>query len=375
MYTPLRTLRGHRQCVWDVAATNDYIYSAGWDGKVLEWDANNGNMCRDFKGHDGQVWSVDVDVKNEVLLTAGEDRTVRVWAAAQGEASEEGGAYGKCLGTIEGTHESPVYFVKSISTSNEAIVCVTGSQDGSIKQWTVDRAEGFQSKSTTLASCHDGGVTCAARNDAAKLLATSGSDTCIKVFSYGGAGGGLELFLKIGEERNADLGHNAAVSSLAFGTAGGSGSGDASPTSTNPNLLLSGSWDGNARLWDIRAPAAERCASSWGAHRQNVSGVAFYGDTVCMTASSDDQDGLKVWDLRRLQKVFKASKKGEKRYVSIEPLQAMDNHINTVCQLTSLPNGSQIVSASSDRTLIQWYANVPPLEKKPTGKVACCTVS
>ena len=44
-----------------------------------------------------------------------------------------------------------------------------------------------------------------------------------------------------------------------------------------------------------------------------MSGVAFYGDTVCMTASSDDQDGLKVWDLRRLQKVFEASKKGEKR--------------------------------------------------------------
>ena len=40
-------------------------------------------------------------------------------------------------------------------------------------------------------------------------------------------------------------------------------------------LLLSGAWDGIAKLWDTRMQ--KPCILSWEAHRQNISGMTFFG--------------------------------------------------------------------------------------------------
>ena len=67
LYTQVRTMENHDDSVWDLAVTKEYVYSAGYDGKISEWDVNNGNLTHTFNikdgeiGHDKQIWSCAVD--------------------------------------------------------------------------------------------------------------------------------------------------------------------------------------------------------------------------------------------------------------------------------------------------------------------------
>jgi WD40 repeat protein len=365
MFTKLRRLNGHTDTVWDVATTNDNIYTASWDGKVLEWDVHNGNMGRDFSGddgHAGQVWSCDIDTKNDVLLTVGDDLNVKGWDLKSSESDENG--YGKLHGTVEGVHESPVYFVRSLPSEKESkVVFVTGSQDGSIKTWVADLENDFRCKEPLqhLEEAHDGGVLCGAVGIAAdgnSIFATSGSDTCVRIWDIKDEG--LSSIVTLGKDRDEVVGHNAAVSCIAF------------PRSTGHGMLATGSWDGVAILWDMRCAAP--MVASWEAHRQNLSGVVFYGDTVCITASSDQEDAMKLWDLRLLRRACIRSGGQINPYEVVEPWQVMSRHTNTICGLQMLPDESQVVSVSSDQSAVQWHAQSLPFDEKEPAKSACCSV-
>ena len=54
LYTENRKLNGHDNAVWDIDATNEYVYSAGFDGKINEWDVNNGNLMHTFNITEGE---------------------------------------------------------------------------------------------------------------------------------------------------------------------------------------------------------------------------------------------------------------------------------------------------------------------------------
>ena len=77
LYTKTRKLENHDNAVWDIQATKEYIYSAGFDGKINEWDVNNGNLMCTFnikegeEGHDGQIWSCTVMKKINECIASG----------------------------------------------------------------------------------------------------------------------------------------------------------------------------------------------------------------------------------------------------------------------------------------------------------------
>ena len=115
LYTKTRKYQNqHDNAVWDIQATKEYIYSAGFDGKINEWDVNNGNLMCTFnikegeEGHDGQIWSCTVDEKNK-----------RMYSVVP------------YLQVLEG-HINTVTCVASLPDESQLL---TGSSDRSVIQW------------------------------------------------------------------------------------------------------------------------------------------------------------------------------------------------------------------------------------------------
>ena len=85
LYTQVRTMENHDDSVWDLAVTKEYVYSAGYDGKISEWDVNNGNLMHTFNvkdgevGHDKQIWSCANDETRKLLLSVGNDLRMCGW--------------------------------------------------------------------------------------------------------------------------------------------------------------------------------------------------------------------------------------------------------------------------------------------------------
>ncbi|KDD75202.1 hypothetical protein H632_c812p0 [Helicosporidium sp. ATCC 50920] len=59
--------------------------SRSQDGRVNLWWTENGQRAGSFNGHNGVVWTVDIDSASERLLTGAGDSTVRLWNFQTGE--------------------------------------------------------------------------------------------------------------------------------------------------------------------------------------------------------------------------------------------------------------------------------------------------
>eukprot|EP00944_MAST-04C_sp_MAST-4C-sp1_P002241 g2241.t1 len=373
-------MENHDDSVWDLAVTKEYVYSAGYDGKISEWDVNNGNLTHTFNikdgeiGHDKQIWSCAVDETNKLLLSVGNDLRMCGW-----DISHDAEKHGKLIGRIDDVHESSVYFVRMLSSQkSNTVICATGGQDGKLKLWTINTEtmkpinEGDNSRATScIQQAHDGGVLCMSKQTSSYgnvQMATGGSDTRIRIWDIAAAS--VRPLQVLGEidggdpyydgDGNASVekgshsdGHTAAISNIQFSREGGS------------KLLLSGAWDGVAKYWDLRL--RKPCVLSWEAHRQNISGMSFYGENFAITGSSDPDENMKVWDFR----MFKVDTPTQ--YNVVPYLQVLPGHINTITCLNSLPDESQFFSGSSDRKVIQWYP-IHDTKWDPQDGEGCCRI-
>ncbi len=75
----VRTLEGHDDAVFAVAAAGSRIVSGGRDGSVRVWDAASGASLAVHRGHIGRVNAVAIDAARRRLVSAGEDKSVRLW--------------------------------------------------------------------------------------------------------------------------------------------------------------------------------------------------------------------------------------------------------------------------------------------------------
>ncbi|KAI5359087.1 Putative WD40/YVTN repeat-like-containing domain superfamily [Septoria linicola] len=79
-------LSGHERALTQVkySKEGDLIFSVSKDHVVCAWYSTNGERFGVYKGHQGALWTVDVDPTTTLLASGGADNTIRLWEVRTG---------------------------------------------------------------------------------------------------------------------------------------------------------------------------------------------------------------------------------------------------------------------------------------------------
>ncbi|KAK3067625.1 translation initiation factor eIF3 subunit, partial [Coniosporium uncinatum] len=80
-------LSGHERALTQVkySRDGDLIFSVSKDHIICAWFAANGERLGTYKGHQGALWTVDVDPTTTFLASGGADNTLRLWEVKTGK--------------------------------------------------------------------------------------------------------------------------------------------------------------------------------------------------------------------------------------------------------------------------------------------------
>ena len=279
-------LEGHTYSVTSVSFSPDgqLIASASQDKTVKLWD-RNGKFLKNLAGHNDVVNGVSFS-KNGTIASASGDGTIKLW-------TQDG------LPLTSFPPQNPAKF-SSISFSPTIDQIVTASNDGKITLW--DR-KGNPRKWAGLSRCDD--VFCIKSvvfNSKGNLIASAGNDGTITLWNLAG---------KVQKKWN----YKDVINSVSF-----------SPDGT----LIAGANNGKLILWSLRSQP-----KIWVAHSSSVNSVSFSqnGQTI---ASGGSDGKIKLWDQNgNLLTIFQG-------------------HTDSVNSVSFSPDGQTLASASADNTIKLW---------------------
>ena len=333
-----REFAGHNDAVKSVGFSPDgqLLVSAGQDNTIRVWDFASGQMVKTFRGHGGKVQAALFLADGKRILSASHDHSIREWSI---DGNQE-------IRTIQGQvldgHSDAVL---SAAYSQDQTQVVTASRDRSARTWDTRTGQ----PGLTLAEGHSYLASTAIFFPGGKRLLTAAVDNTTRVWDVGNGGQVLRLDRSgrsaaaaisqdgsriatgaddqsvqiwdatTGRLLNKLQAHSSEVTAVAF--------------SLNDQLLATGDTKGHVKLWNLKTNAV---AARLDAHSRRISALAFSSDgTRLLTASGDNTVGQ--WDV-----------------ATGEELPVVLKHPDGVLAMRLVPGRDAVVTSCADHTLRIW---------------------
>ncbi|KAH9928209.1 miller-Dieker lissencephaly protein [Fomitopsis serialis] len=266
-------LTGHRGQVLKVAfhPTFNLIASASDDGTVKIWDWETGEFERTLKGHTRSVNDVDFDSKGNLLVSCSSDLLIKIWDAQNEWRNTK---------TFSG-HDHTVSSVRFMPGDQQI---VSASRDKTIRIFDV--------ASTHLVRTitgHSEWVRCVQPSDDGRLIASASNDQTARLSDP-----------LNGETKLEFRGHEHVVEVVAFAPIAAytairelGGLPDKDRVKRSGAYLATGSRDKTVKIWDCQGGQLIR---SLAGHDNWVRALVFHPTGKFLLSASDDYT-IRVWEL------------------------------------------------------------------------------
>jgi WD40 repeat protein len=224
----------------DLTATR--ALTAGRDGTAGIWNLRNGRSTR--LRHSGPVRDAAFSPNGRFVVTASADHTAGIWTSS---------------GVHVHTFSHPVP-VNTAAFSPDSRLVATGAADGRVRIWNVDSAQPIETLPGRSSVDH------LAFDPKRGLLAAAASDHAVRLWST-----------STWKPERTLRGHHGRVTALSF--------------SHNGKLLLTGSTDTTAKVWNLDSGRAVTLSG----HRDDLTSARFSPDDRLVATASVDHD-VRLWN-------------------------------------------------------------------------------
>jgi WD40 repeat protein len=179
-------LTGLRAFPLSLAFSHDsrYLISGGKDSRVTIWNLATGHQQLQIRAHKDDVTDVAINASN-VIASASKDKTAKLWDFNGNPLKELAG------------HKKEVM---AVDFSHNGQQLVTGSADGTIKEWDTNTGQLVRT-----INAHDGWVRTVAYNHNSTLIASGGDDGKINIWNR-----------STGQLQNTIIAHSKWLENLSF---------------------------------------------------------------------------------------------------------------------------------------------------------------
>ncbi|KAI9369078.1 WD40-repeat-containing domain protein [Aspergillus egyptiacus] len=283
-----KILQGHVMGVWAMVPWDDILVSGGCDREVRVWNMATGAAIYLLRGHTSTVRSLKMADKN-TAISGSRDTTLRVWDLRTGT----------CRYVLAGHQAS----VRCLAVHGDIVV--SGSYDTTARVWSISEGRFLR-----VLSGHFSQIYAIAFDG--RRIATGSLDTSVRIWDP-----------NTGQCHAILQGHTSLVGQLQM-------SGD---------TLVTGGSDGSVRVWSLtRMAPIHRLA----AHDNSVTSLQFDNNRI-VSGGSDGR--VKIWSLETGQLLRELSTPSE-----------------TVWRVTFEEEKAVIMASRSGRTVMEVWSFSPPPE-------------